>query len=107
MADGTRVTWTMLGADIHVVIRKYAASSQLDWQGGAGGVSAYHAWLLLPDPGGTRVITEETEHGPLPFFLRWYLRGALHDAHEHWLEGLEKVSASGPAPPPGEMPPRK
>ena len=64
----------------------------LDWEGGATGVDAYHAWLLAPIPGGTLVLTEETERGPLPWWLRWYLRGALHGAHQEWLESLEKVA---------------
>ncbi len=38
----------------------------------------------------------ETERGPLPWWLRWYLRGALHGAHQEWLESLERVVKNGP-----------
>src|SRR5439155_18854944 len=51
------------------------------------------------DPRGTLVLTEETERGPLPWWLRWYLRGALHRAHQEWLESLEKVARNGPPKP--------
>jgi hypothetical protein len=63
------------------------------WRGGAAGVDAYHGWLLEPAGNGTRVVTDETEKGPLPWVLRWYLRGALHRAHQEWLECLARASA--------------
>jgi uncharacterized protein YndB with AHSA1/START domain len=97
LAVGARVRWHMLGADIAVTVRRAEATRRLDWEGGAAGVHAYHAWLLEPVAGGTRIVTEETERGPLPSLLRWYLRGALHRAHQEWLESLARVAA---APPP-------
>jgi len=38
----------------------------------------------------------ETKRGPLPWWLRWYLRSALHGAHQEWLESLERVVKNGP-----------
>jgi len=93
---GSRVVWRMLGATIRVTVRVSEPPRALDWEGGANGVHAYHAWLLEPVAGGTRVRTEETERGPLPFLLRWYLRGALHGAHAAWLESLAKIAVTGP-----------
>jgi uncharacterized protein YndB with AHSA1/START domain len=95
---GARVSWRMLGASISVEVKRVEAGRQLDWEGGAAGVHAYHAWLLEPSGSGTRIVTDETERGPLPFVLRWYLRGALHRAHQEWLEALGAVAAKG-APP--------
>lgn len=54
------------------------------------------ARALEPAAGGTHVVTEETERGPLPWLLRWYLRGALHGAHQKWLESLARVAVGGP-----------
>jgi uncharacterized protein YndB with AHSA1/START domain len=96
---GSRVVWGMLGATISVTVRRCEPRRLLDWEGGATGVHAYHAWLLEPAAGGTLVRTEETERGPLPWVLRWYLRGALHAAHQDWLESLARVAVKGsPAP---------
>lgn len=92
---GTRVVWGMLNATIRVQVKVCTPPRLLDWEGGAAGVHAYHAWLLEPDGDGTRVVTEETERGPLPWLLRWYLRGALHRAHEQWLESLARVAPTG------------
>jgi uncharacterized protein YndB with AHSA1/START domain len=92
LAVGSKVEWRMLGATIRVTVRKSEPPRALDWEGGASGVHAYHAWLLEPTDGGTRIVTEETECGGLPSFLRFYLRSALHDAHQEWVESLGKVA---------------
>jgi hypothetical protein len=96
LTEGSVVSWRMLGAGIRVTVRRADGARALDWEGGAAGVHAYHAWLLDPLPDGrTRVITEETERGPVPSLLRWYLRGALHKAHEEWLVGLARIATTG------------
>jgi hypothetical protein len=97
---GSVVVWRMLGATIRVTVRQSEAGRRLDWEGGAGGVHAYHAWRLDPVAGGTRIITEETERGPVPSLLKLYLRGALKDAHQEWLESLAKVAGTADPPPP-------
>ena len=98
LAPGTRVTWRMLNATIRVQVVVCEPPHLLDWAGGANGVHAYHAWRLDADGTGTRLVTEETERGPLPWLLRWYLRGALHRAHQQWIESLARVAANGPPP---------
>lgn len=95
LAVGTRVVWRMLGATIRVTVRVAEPPRALDWEGGAAGVHAYHAWLLQPEGDGTRVVTEETERGPLPWLARWYLRGALHAAHADWVASLARVAVPG------------
>ena len=81
----------MLGATITVTVRVCEPPYALDWEGGAAGVHAYHAWLLEPNDEGTRVRTEETERGPLSWLFRWFIGNALHRAHEDWLESLDRV----------------
>jgi len=96
LRQGSVVVWRMLNATIRVTVKVCEPPHRLDWEGGAAGVHAYHAWLLEPAAGGSRIVTEETERGPLPWLLRWYLRGALHGAHADWLTTLARVAASGP-----------
>ena len=98
LAADACVVWRMLGATIRVRVRRCEPPFALDWEGGAQGVHAYHAWLLEPDGGGTRLVTEETERGPLPWLARWYLRGALHGAHEEWLASLARIAPTGEPP---------
>src|SRR5262245_20117478 len=48
LGPGSRVVWQMLGATITVTVRRCEPPRALDWEGGARGVHAYHAWLLEP-----------------------------------------------------------
>jgi len=99
LALGTHVTWRMLNATIRVQVVVCEPPHLLDWAGGANGVHAYHAWRLDADGTDTHLVTEETERGPLPWLLRWYLRGALHRAHQQWIESLARIATTGaPAP---------
>jgi uncharacterized protein YndB with AHSA1/START domain len=94
----TVVVWEMLGATIRVTVTRADAPGVIAWEGGAGGVHAYHAWLLVPEGTGTRVLTVETERGPVPSLFGWAFEGNLHRAHEEWLQGLARVTASGSPP---------
>jgi hypothetical protein len=42
-----------------------------------------------------RVITEETQVGPLTTVGRWYLRRGLLREHQNWLEGLSRMAQTG------------
>jgi hypothetical protein len=96
LAVGSVVTWDMLGATIRVRVTRADAPHVLAWEGGAKGVHAYHAWVLLPDPHGTRVVTVETERGSVPALFGWTFEGRLHDAHEEWLASLARIAGSPP-----------
>jgi len=89
---GSVVVWEMLGATIRVKVERAEAGKLLAWEGGATGVHAYHAWILVPAGKGTRVVTVETENGAVPGLLAPYLRSALHEAHAEWLRGLGEVA---------------
>jgi carbon monoxide dehydrogenase subunit G len=96
---GAVVVWEMLGTTVRVTVTRADAPTVLAWEGGAGGVHAYHAWLLLPEGAGTRVVTVETERGTVPALFGWTFEGKLHDAHDEWLHGLARVAAPGALPP--------
>ncbi len=104
LRPGSVVTWEMIGATIRVEVTRADAPHVLAWEGGGRGVHAYHAWLLLPERGGTRVLTVETETGPVAGLFGWAYVGKLRDAHDEWLAGLGRVAASG-LPPQPHLPP--
>ena len=96
---GTQLAWHMIGADIRVEVKRVDVGTRLEWEGGAGGVHAYHTWLIEPAPdGGTRIVTDETERGVLPWLLRGFIHGRVHDAHQAWIESLGRVAAKGESP---------
>ena len=59
-------------------------------------VANEHEVAAPPEVAWKWLCRAETERGPLPWWLRWYLRGALHGAHQEWLESLEWVVKNGP-----------
>ena len=60
------------------------------------GVDAYHAWLLVPEATGTRVITEETQHGFLARLQKLFMPWHMKRGHQLWLEKLSEKARSGP-----------
>jgi len=74
----------------------YERSVELGWDATALGLRAYHGWIFEPvDANHTRVITEETQAGPLPMVGRWFLRRGLLREHQNWLEGLSRMAQTG------------
>ena len=59
-------------------------------------VANEHEVAAPPEVAWKWLCRAEPERGPLPWWLRWYLRGALHGAHQEWLESLERVVKNGP-----------
>ena len=103
---GTVVVWNMLGSTIRVTIVRAEAPNVLAWEGGAGGVHAYHAWLIEPRGDGSHVVTVETERGVLPGLFGWTFKGSLSAAHDEWVAGLARVAGQGamPSKMPSKMP---
>ncbi|MFF5174681.1 SRPBCC family protein [Micromonospora sp. NPDC000089] len=88
LGPGTGFRWVTLGVRVTCVVDRWEPHRVLGWTGRAVGGRGHHRWLLSPVPGGTRVVTEETQAGPLPSAGRWWLRAALLSRHQRWLEGI-------------------
>jgi hypothetical protein len=96
LAVGTILSWEMVGANIRVTVTRADAPRVLTWEGGADGVHAYHAWLLLPDGDrSTRIVTVETERGTLPTLFAPVIEGRVKGAHDAWLADLARVAPRG------------
>jgi Polyketide cyclase / dehydrase and lipid transport len=87
--------WTTLGARITSKVVEYDAPHRIGWIWWRRGARGYHGWLLEPDKDGTRVITEETQQGLLPWLLRPVLQRALSIAHDYWLRQLARKATQG------------
>ncbi len=95
---GTVVVWEMLGSTIRVTVVRSEPPNMLAWEGGAGGVHAYHAWLIEPRGDGSHVVTVETERGSVPTLFGWTFKGSLKKAHDEWVAGLARVAAGNQMP---------
>ena len=95
LAAGTAFVWRTFGVRVRSTVLTFEPTRELGWDATAFGVRAYHGWLIEPLESGSRIITEETQKGPLSTFGRWYLRRGLLREHQSWLESLSRVAQSG------------
>lgn len=98
LETGTVVVWDMLGSTIRVTITRAEPPYVLAWEGGAGGVHAYHSWLIAPAAQGSHVVTLETERGIVPALFGWTYKNKLRAAHDEWIAALAKVAAGDHLP---------
>lgn len=97
---GTRFRWLTFGVVVHSELVEYSPFERLAWSAKELGASGHHGWLLRERDGGTFVRTEETQRGPAAAVARPVLRPLMVRMHQRWLEGLARVAAAGPPPPP-------
>lgn len=97
LGDDVRWRWTTFGIDIESRVYECVPCSRLGWFGYPPGEapSFYHTWLLLPDPAGCLVITDEVGVGPAAAQLRKSDESLMHRGHDLWLAGLKWISESG------------
>jgi hypothetical protein len=96
LAAGTAFVWKTFGVRVRSTVIVFDPEREVGWDASAFGLRAYHGWQLeVIDHDHTRVITEETQHGPLTTIGRWYLRRGLHREHQNWLESLSRMAQSG------------
>ncbi len=96
LGPGSQFVWKTFGVRVRSKVIIYDRSMELGWDATAFGLRAYHGWLFeVVDSGHTRIITEETQVGPLTRVGRWYLRRGLLREHQNWLEGLSRMAQTG------------
>jgi hypothetical protein len=89
---GVDFRWTTFGIRVHTTICEWEPPHRLAWGGKALGGTGHHAWVIEP----SRIVTEETQRGFVPWVASWYIRPGLLRWHQRWLEGLVRRAADGP-----------
>src|SRR5450432_102972 len=93
--EEARFTWRTFGVDLETQVQEFEPFERIAWLATAPMIEAYHAWLILPAPGGCRVITEETQQGLAARAGRLLFPGRMERQHQLWLEGLARVARGG------------
>ena len=94
----SRFRWSVLGVAVETTVEEHDPPHRLAWSGTGLGAAAYHSWDFEPTATGCRVVTEETQRGPLPSLLRVVLRPLLSFTQERWLADLAKVASTRDLP---------
>jgi len=98
LALGTRFTWITFGFPIESTVLEFVPGERIAWDGHGFGLDVYHAWLIEKAGDGCRVITEETQHGLMPWLGSILMPKRMWKGHQMWLEGLRANAAKGGPP---------
>jgi uncharacterized protein YndB with AHSA1/START domain len=98
---GSRFRWFTFGVIVNSEVVEFEpAERRLAWSARELGASGHHAWMLSERDGGTFVRTEETKRGWAMAISKPVMSRMMVRQHQRWLEGLARVAAEGPPPPP-------
>jgi uncharacterized protein YndB with AHSA1/START domain len=94
--------WLTFGVLVNSTIVEFEPPERIAWDAKELGASGHHEWVLVERDGGTFVRTEETQKGWGMKLAAPAMRRLMPRYHQRWLEGLARVAAEGPPPPPAE-----
>jgi uncharacterized protein YndB with AHSA1/START domain len=92
LAKGVVFHWTTFGFPIASTVDVFDPGREIGWSVDSPGFRVHHAWLLLPERGGTRVITEEAQKGAAAIKFRLEQPNAMYDGHDWWMSALKARS---------------
>jgi hypothetical protein len=87
---GSMVRWKTMGLKFDSYVREFEPHTRFAWESRKPVIQGYHAWLLMPIAGGTRVITDESFNGFLAYLQGAFIPKKLHGLHQTFLEELKR-----------------
>jgi hypothetical protein len=100
VALGSRFRWLTFGVIVSSQIVEFEPPERIAWSAKELGARGHHAWALTERDGGTFIHTEETQRGWGMALAKPVMSRLMPRYHQRWLEGLARVAAEGPPPPP-------
>jgi uncharacterized protein YndB with AHSA1/START domain len=95
---GTEFAWRTFGVGIRSTVLEFQPPARIAWNAFGLGVDAYHAWLIEPVAGGTRILTEETQYGWAARMSAAIFPARMRKFHQVWLEELGRKALAGLPP---------
>jgi uncharacterized protein YndB with AHSA1/START domain len=92
LAKGVSFNWTTFGFPIRTTVDVFAPGREIGWDVDNPEFKVHHAWVLVPERGGTHVITEETQKGADAIKFRLEQPNAMYDGHDWWMSALKARS---------------
>ena len=99
LSPGARFRWKTFGVRIESTVQEFVPNERIAWDAHGIGTDAYHAWVIGGTPGGSQVLTEETQHGSLARLAALVMPHRMHKHHQIWLEQLREAARKGLPPP--------
>ncbi len=92
-------TWKTMGFNFTSVMTEWEPPYRLAWESRRGAIQAYHAWLITPVDGGSRLVTDESQFGFLATMQSLFMPNKLRRLHNVWLAAIkERAEAREAAP---------
>jgi uncharacterized protein YndB with AHSA1/START domain len=92
LAKGASFTWKTFGFPIRSTVDAFEPGREIGWSVDNPQFKVHHAWVLVPERGGTRVITEEAQKGADAIKFRLEQPNAMYDGHDWWMSALKARS---------------
>jgi uncharacterized protein YndB with AHSA1/START domain len=92
LAKGVTFHWKTFGFAIVSTVDVFEPNREIGWSVGSPTFRVHHAWVLVPERGGTRVITEEAQKGADAIKFRLEQPNAMYDGHDWWMSALKARS---------------
>ena len=92
LAQGVGFDWKTFGFSIRSTVDVFEPGSEIGWSVDNPAFRVHHAWVLVPERGGTRVITEEAQKGADAIKFRLDQPNAMYDGHDWWMSALKARS---------------
>src|SRR5277367_3847095 len=90
LAKGISFNWKTFGFSTRSTVDVFEPDREIGWSDPS--FKVHHAWVLVPERGGTRVITEETRKGADAIKFRLEQPNAMYDGHDWWMSALKARS---------------
>lgn len=88
LRENTRFIWKTFGMKISSQVKIFRPFEHLGWDARGFASHGFHGWRLIPQDGGTLVVTEEVQGGFGPHLIGHLVLKGLQTQHQKWLEGL-------------------
>ena len=92
LAQGVAFDWKTFGFSIRSTVDVFEPGREIGWSVDNPALRVHHAWVLVPERGGTRVITEEAQKGANAIKFRLEQPNAMYDGHDWWMSALKARS---------------
>jgi uncharacterized protein YndB with AHSA1/START domain len=92
LAKGVTFDWKTYGFSIASTVDMFEPGREIGWSVDNPTFRVHHAWVLIPERGGTRVVTEESQKGAAAIKFRLEQPNAMYDGHDWWLSALKARS---------------
>ena len=89
LAQGVAFDWKTFAFPIRSTVDVFEPNREIGWSVDNPIFRVHHAWVLVPERGGTRVVTEEGQKGADAIRFRLEQPNAMYDAHDWWMSALK------------------